>query len=275
MLDASSLVNKSTLSVIVFIFGLAIGSFLNVCIHRIPRNQSLLFPASHCPKCKKPIKPFDNIPVLSYIILGGKCRNCKKPISLIYPTVELVTAILFTIAFLKFGLTWSFLRAVLFFGFLIVVTFIDLQFQIAPFQITIPGLIVGILTSFLLPQITLSSVLGMLLGGLFVLLVWVLWRYLLSGLFQVTAGIKQKEGIGWGDLPLTAMIGAFLGWRNLLVAIFVAVIVGVFIGLILRVSKKNQPGQPIAFGPFLAIGGVVGLLFGEMIANWYLNQFLR
>lgn len=264
-----------TFALILFIFGLALGSFFNVCIYRIPRNKSLVFPASYCPNCKKPIKPFDNIPVLSYLVLKGKCRYCKKSISSRYPTVELLTAILFAAAALKFGPTIPMLRAIIFISFLIAVTFIDLEHQIAPFRITIPGLIIGLATSFLLPEFISSSLIGMLLGALFVFLAWALWHYLLSSLFQAALGIKQKEGIGWGDLPLTAMIGAFLGWQYLIVAIFAAVVCGVIIGLILRMAKRNKPGQPIAFGPFLALGSLISLFLGNSIIYWYLNQFLQ
>lgn len=260
---------------LVLLIGLAIGSFLNVCIYRIPRNKSLILPASHCPNCKKPIKFYDNIPVLSYILLSGRCRYCAKSISVVYPIVELLTAILFIFAFYKFGFTLSFLRAIIFISFLIVVTFIDLELQIAPFRITITGLIAGLVTGFFIPGFFTNSLLGIGLGGLFVFLAWALWRYLLSGLFKTAMGIRQKEGIGWGDLPLTAMIGAFLGWRDLIVTIFIAVFAGVVIGLTLRIIKKNQPGQPIAFGPFLAFGGIVSLFFGETIIIWYLNQLLR
>lgn len=259
---------------LVLLIGLAIGSFLNVCIYRIPRNQSIILPASHCPNCKKPIRFYDNIPILSYILLGGRCRYCHKPISIIYPIVELLTAILFILAFYKFGFTLSFLRAILLISFLILVTFIDLEFQIAPFRITLAGLVIGFLTSFFIPKFSTKSLLGIVLGGLFVFLAWALWRYLLSGLFKTAMGIRQKEGIGFGDLPLTAMIGAFLGWQDLIVAIFLAVVAGVVIGFVLRVVKKNQPGQPIAFGPFLAFGGLISLFFGKIIINWYLNQFL-
>lgn len=263
-----------TLALILFIFGLAMGSFFNVCVYRLPRNKSLVFPASHCPNCKKQIKPYDNIPVLSYFILKGKCRYCKKPISIRYPIVELLTALLFAVAALKFGPTIFLLRAIIFISFLLIVTFIDLAFQIAPFRITIPGVILGLVTSFLLPEFISDYLIGMLLGALFVILVWAFWRYLLSDLFQAAMGIKQKEGIGWGDLPLTAMIGVFLGWRFLIVAIFAAVVCGVIIGLILRIIKRNKPGQPIAFGPFLALGSLISLFLGKSIIYWYLNRFM-
>jgi leader peptidase (prepilin peptidase)/N-methyltransferase len=260
---------------ILFLFGLVIGSFFNVCVYRIPKNKSLIYPSSHCPWCKNPIKPYDNIPVLSYILLAGKCRYCKKPISIRYPIIEFLTAVLFAAVGFKFGVTISLARALLFIGFLVVVAFIDLEHQIAPFRVTIPGLFLGLVTSFLLPKGVVSYFIGMLLGGLFVILVWLLWRYFLSGLFQAALGIKQKEGIGWGDLPLTAMIGVYLGWKYLIVALFASVICGVFIGLLLRVLKKSKRGEPIAFGPFLAIGGLVGLFFGPQLINWYLKIYLH
>lgn len=262
-------------SIILFIFGLAVGSFFNVCIYRIPRGKSLIHPPSHCPNCKKPIKPYDNIPVLSYILLAGKCRDCRKSISIRYPAVELLTAILFAAAYYKFGFSVSLMRALIFLGFLIIVTFIDIDYQIAPFRVTIPGLLLGLTTSFLLPEKTVNAFIGMLFGALFILFAWAFWRFFLANLFRAALGISQKEGVGWGDLPLTAMIGAFLGWENLIVAIFAAMICGVIIGIIMRVFKRNKPGQPIPFGPFLAIGGLIGLFFGQPLINWYLGLFLR
>lgn len=259
---------------IVFIFGLALGSFFNVCIYRIPRNESLIFPPSHCPSCKKRIKAYDNIPILSYILLLGKCRFCKKPISIRYPLVELLTGLLFAAAAFKFGFTITLLRAVIFISFLIIVSFIDLEHQIAPFRLTIPGLLLGLVTSLFLPGFTLSSLIGTIAGGLFVLFAWLLWRYLLAGIFRSTLGLKQQDGIGWGDLPLTAMMGAFLGWQNLLVALFAAIFLGAIIGLLIRVIKKGKPGEPIPFGPFLAIGSLIGLFFGQQIINLYWGLFL-
>jgi leader peptidase (prepilin peptidase) / N-methyltransferase len=255
---------------IVFIFGLAMGSFFNVCIYRIPRNESLIFPPSHCPNCKKRIKAYDNIPVLSYILLFGKCRFCKKPISIRYPLVELLTGLLFAATVFKFGYSITLLRAIIFISFLIIVGFIDLEHLIAPFRLTIPGLLVGLITAFLLPGFALSSFIGMFAGGLFVFLAWLLWRYLLRYLL----GIKQKEGIGWGDLPLTAMIGAFLGWQYLLVALFASIFLGAIIGLVVRAVKKGKPGEPVPFGPFLALGSLISLFFGQSIINLYLNLLL-
>lgn len=129
------------------VIGLALGSFFNVCIYRIPRNESLIFPPSHCPSCQKKIKAYDNIPILSYILLFGKCRFCKKPISIRYPLVELLTGLLFAVAAIKFGFGVALLRAIIFISFLIIVSFIDLEHQIAPFRVTIPGLLLGLVTS--------------------------------------------------------------------------------------------------------------------------------
>jgi leader peptidase (prepilin peptidase)/N-methyltransferase len=257
-----------------FVIGLALGSFFNVCIYRIPRHESLIFPPSHCPSCKKRIKAYDNIPILSCILLLGKCRFCKKPISLRYPLVELLTGLLFAAAAFKFGFSVALLRAIIFISFLIIVSFIDLEHQIAPFRLTIPGLLLGLVTNLFLPGFTFSSFIGMMAGGLFVLFAWLLWRYILARFFRHSFGVKQREGIGWGDLPLTAMIGSFLGWQYLIVAIFAAVVGGVIIGLILRIVKRNKPGQPIAFGPFLALGSLISLFFGQPIINLYRNFFL-
>lgn len=258
---------------LVVLLGLALGSFFNVCIHRIPLGQSVVFPPSYCPRCKKRIRPYDNIPVLSWILLGGRCRSCRKPISLRYPVVEAGTALLFAAVFARFGLSWETLSGLVFVSLLLVMAFVDLDHQVIPFRLSIPGVILGITLSFLPPGRTVDALLGAAAGAGFVLFAWLLWRYVLAGVFR-RFGIDQKEGIGVGDLPFAAMLGSFLGLSSTLVALFAAVAVGVAIGLVLQWVGRTGKGQPIPFGPFLAAGALVGLFFGASIADWYVAAVL-
>ncbi|MFQ5950422.1 MAG: prepilin peptidase, partial [Nitrospiria bacterium] len=195
---------------VVFILGLLIGSFVNVCIYRLPRGESIVFPPSHCPSCAKPVKPYDNIPILSFILLRGKCRSCGVPISWQYPLVELVHALGYTFILHQFGLSPQALVYALFFSSLVVVSFIDLSHQIVPDVITLPGMALGlIVASTILPLGPINSLVGLTLGG---------------GLFYLVAVLSiaflKKEGLGGGDIKLIAMIGAFIGWKGMLLTIF-------------------------------------------------------
>ncbi|OYD15305.1 hypothetical protein CH330_06130 [candidate division WOR-3 bacterium JGI_Cruoil_03_51_56] len=255
------------------LLGLILGSFLNVCIYRIPRGESIVTPPSHCPKCGKRIRFYDNIPVLSYLLLRGRCRFCRCSISLRYPTVELFTGLLFIAAFAKFGYTWMTPKALVMVCFLVTISAIDLEHQIIPFCLSIPGLVVGLASGFLPSVSFVDGLFGALAGAGFVLLAWLLWRYVLARIFR-HFGVDQKEGMGGGDLPFAAMIGGFLGLKNTGVALFAAVVAGVIIGLIMRAAGKARRGQQIPFGPFLALGALVGLFFGSEIFNWYLSLTL-
>lgn len=261
--------------IIAVLAGLVFGSFFNVCVWRIPRGESINFPPSHCPNCKKQIRSYDNIPIISYLILRGKCRDCRKPISIRYPLIESFTALFFVLSYAKFGLSWQVLRALVFIGFLIVLAGIDIDHKILPFRLSLTGVIIGLISA-LVPffhfPIT-KAFWGGVVGATFVFLAWALWRFVLSRPFQ-RMGVKQKEGMGWGDLPFAAMIGVFLGPKGVAVALGVAVFIGVFSGLFARVTGKFHAGQEVPFGPFLALGGVVGLFLGEQIFNWYLRLVL-
>jgi len=249
-----------------------LGSFLNVCIYRIPRNESIATPPSHCPRCGKRVRPYDNIPVMSYVLLGGRCRDCRKPISIRYPLVEALVGALFVSSYARFGPSWELLKALVFVCLLVLITFIDVDHQIIPFRLSVPGLVLG-LASLLLPESPVSLLdgfIGMLIGGAFVVFAWLLWRYVLAGAFR-RFGVDQKEGMGWGDFPFAAMLGAFIGWRSMIVALFVAVLTGVVFGLALRASGRSGRGQPMPFGPFLAIGGLAGLFFGHQLFNLYIR----
>lgn len=257
------------------LLGLVVGSFLNVCIWRIPRGESISYPPSHCPYCRRRIRPFDNIPILSYLILRGQCRDCHKPISIRYPLIEGLTALLFVLAYARFGFNWPVLRALFFIGFLVVLAVIDFDHQILPVQLSFAGLIIGLLSA-LLPVFQMeieSAILGAVIGAGFILFSWALWRYVLAKPFA-RMGVRQKEAMGWGDLPFAAMIGVFVGIKGVVVTLAVAVLTGALFGLAGRVAGRLRKGQEVPFGPFLAIGGLVGIFMGEAIFNWYLKMIV-
>ncbi|MFY9270777.1 MAG: prepilin peptidase [Candidatus Manganitrophaceae bacterium] len=247
------------LETIVFIVGLLVGSFVNVCIHRFPREESIVFPPSHCPSCRKPIRPYDNIPLLSFLLLGGRCRFCRAPISWRYPLIELGHGFGYLFMLRQFGLSLPFAIYALFFSALVTVTFIDLSHQIVPDRITLPGMVLGVVAaSTVLPPGLINSLLGLFLGG---------------GLFYLTAVLSvaflKKEGMGGGDIKLIAMIGAFLGWRGMLLTIFLAALSGSLLGLFLVLFQGRSRAEPIPFGPFLALGALISLIWGTEILQWY------
>lgn len=242
-----------------FIFGLLMGSFLNVCIFRIPMEQSIVSPGSHCPHCNKTIRFYDNIPLLSYLILGGKCRYCRASISLQYPLVEGMTALSSLLLFLRFGPSLSYLFYFAFVAALITITVIDLHHQIIPDVISLPGIGIGLLASLIVPQITfLNSLLGTLLGGGSLFLVATAYHWLF-----------KREGMGGGDVKLLAMIGAFLGWKAVILTIFLSSFIGSVTGIILILIKGKNFKYAIPFGPFLSVGAVISLFYGESLIRWY------
>jgi len=248
------------LTLISIIFGAFIGSFLNVCISRLPKEESIIWPGSHCPFCKKPIRFYDNIPLLSYVLLTGKCRNCKKPISIQYPLIEGITALSSLFLFMKFGPSLSYLFYFAFVAALIVITVIDLYHQIIPDVISLPGIGVGLIASLILPQITfLNSLFGVLLGGGSLFLVATCYEWLF-----------KREGMGGGDVKLLAMIGAFLGWKAVILTILLSSLIGSITGILIMVLKGKDFKYAIPFGPFLSLGAVISLFYGQNIINWYL-----
>jgi len=237
-----------------------VGSFLNVCIFRLPKEESIIWPGSHCPHCKKPIKFYDNIPLISYLLLRGKCRQCHGSISLQYPLVEGITALSSFIAFMEFGPSLSYLFYFSFVAALIVITVIDLYHQIIPDVISLPGIGVGLLASLMIPQITFSnSLLGILLGGGSLFLIATVYQWLF-----------KREGMGGGDVKLLAMIGAFLGWKAVILTILLGSLIGSITGIIVMVSKGKDFKYAIPFGPFLSLGAVIALFYGENLIRWYL-----
>jgi leader peptidase (prepilin peptidase)/N-methyltransferase len=248
------------LNVASIVLGAIVGSFLNVCISRLPKEESIVRPGSHCPKCKTPIRFYDNIPLLSYFLLGGKCRHCKAPISIQYPIVEAITALSSFFLFITFGVSLSFFYYFSFVAALIAITVIDLYHQIIPDVISLPGIVIGLLGALVIPHITFwSSLIGVLSGGGSLFLVATVYQWLF-----------KREGMGGGDVKLLAMIGAFLGWKAVILTIFLSSFIGSIIGITVMLIKGKDFKYAIPFGPFLALGAVISLFLGENLISWYL-----
>jgi leader peptidase (prepilin peptidase) / N-methyltransferase len=250
-------------AVAVVLIGLVIGSFLNVVIARVPERRSLVHPRSACPGCGAMIAWYDNIPIVSFLILRARCRACAKPIPWRYPIVEAVTAGLFLTAYAAFGPTLDAVVAAVFLATLLAITMIDLEHQIIPDVISLPGILAGCIASLATSRVSwLDSVLGAVLGAAIITVI------LLVGTWW--AG---QQAMGGGDIRLAAMLGAFLGWKTLIFSLFLASFLGGIIGLILLSTGLRSRKDPIPFGPFLAAGGAAGLFFGERMVRWYLGGF--
>jgi leader peptidase (prepilin peptidase) / N-methyltransferase len=245
----------------VVILGLVVGSFLNVVIARLPDRRSLWAPASACPGCGNAIAWHDNVPLVSFIALRGRCRACAAPISWRYPIVEGATAILFGVAWIVFGGSLvDFTVAAALLAALVAVTAIDLRYQIIPDAITLPGVLAGLVASVASHRVSwMESAGGILLG---------------AGLF-VAVIVLSRGGMGGGDLKLGAMLGAFLGWKAIIVALFIAVVLGGVSAIALLASGRLARKDAIPFGPFLAVGGAMALFWGNAIVAWYLGGFER
>jgi leader peptidase (prepilin peptidase) / N-methyltransferase len=246
--------------VAVGLFGLAIGSFLNVVIARLPGGRSIVWPPSSCPGCGAHLAWHDNIPVLSFLALRGRCRTCGMPISWRYPLVEAVTAAALVAAYFTFGPTADFVAAGLLLPALIAITAIDLEHQLIPNVITLPGAVAGLAVNVATGRMFWADpAIGILLG---------------SGLFLAII-LASGGGMGGGDLKLGGMLGAFLGWKALVFALFVAVVLGGALALALLASGLRKRKDAIPFGPFLAVGGAMALFWGERVVDWYLSGFGR
>jgi leader peptidase (prepilin peptidase) / N-methyltransferase len=242
----------------VVVFGLVVGSFLNVVIARLPAGRSLWGPRSACPSCDAVIAWHDNIPVLSFLALRARCRACDAPIAWRYPIVELTTAVLFLAAYLRFGLGPEFVWGVVLLASLVAITGIDVDHQIIPDVITLPGIVAGVLINLAIPgRSTVDSLLGIGLGG---------------GIFLAII-LVSGGGMGGGDMKLGAMLGAFLGWRLTLIALFVAVVAGGIVAVAVLAAGRKGRKDPIPFGPFLAAGGTAALFWGRGLLTWYLSTF--
>ena len=249
--------------VLVFLFGISFGSFLNVLIYRLPLKISLIKPPSKCPECDTPIRFYDNIPVISYVILGGKCRHCKKNISLRYPVIEILSGLLTVYAIYSFGFTLKGIEVVFLSLVFLAIFFIDLDHTIIPDVFTIPGVIIGIAVS-LLPGAMVGwkqSLIGMAVGGGAFVLVGILGQI-----------IFKKEALGFGDVKYAAMVGAFLGWKNLILMLIIASFLGSIIGIsLIYLSGKKGKSTYIPFGPFLTVGAWIAIYFGEDLIKAYLE----
>jgi len=248
------------LSIASFAFGAVVGSFLNVCIHRIPRGESIVRPRSRCPSCGTAIPGYDNIPLLSYLVLRARCRSCGAPISAVYPAVELLTAVLSLVLFRKFGFSLPFLASFAFCCALVAVSFIDLEHRIIPDVISLPGIPLFALCGVGIMGLTLlDSVIGIVLGG--------------GVLYLVATGyelLKKQEGMGGGDIKLLAMIGGFLGWKSLLFVLLVSSLLGAFVGIAAMVYRKGNLQDAVPFGPFLSVAAVLHIFYGEAFVRFFI-----
>ncbi|MFA5356480.1 MAG: prepilin peptidase [Candidatus Omnitrophota bacterium] len=260
--------------ILVFTFGSIVGSFLNVCIYRMPLGKSIVWPHSHCPNCQKKIPSYDNIPFLSYILLKGRCRFCKTRIPARYPLVELLTALLFLAVFNRYGLTYDFFIFTVFACGLVIATFVDIQHRIIPDEISVGGIIFGfILTSIkgfdlkpfsYQPGYMFSSLLGILVGGGIIYLTGKLFDFVYFGILKKPPIQGETESMGGGDVKLLAMIGAFLGWQNAVFVFFLAPFLGAAIGIINLLVKKDHT---IPYGPFLSLAAIISLFWMEKILH--------
>jgi len=251
------------LEILAFFFGMCIGSFLNVCIYRLPMSKSIIHPRSMCLSCGNTIRFYDNIPIISYVGLRGRCRYCSTPISIRYPLVEAMSGLFGLGVYLKFGPTP---QAVIYFAFiatLLVITFIDIDHRIIPDVISLPGIPVFFLASLSLPTLTyLDSLLGILAGGGTL--------YLVAFVYTL---LTKKEGMGGGDIKLLAMIGALIGWKGVFFTIFVSSAVGTVSGMVIMLMTRQGMKLAVPFGPFLAIGAISYIFFGPQLLAFYFNMF--
>ena len=245
------------------VLGLMVGSFLNVCISRLPAGESIAYPASRCPHCRTPIKWYDNIPVLSYIVLGGKCRACHAPISVRYPLTELATGVAFAAQAVACGDDWGLLGSRIVFSALLVALFgTDLETQRLPNVLTLPGIVIGLVGSVWLPPGLLDCAIGVIAGaGVLYLIRW--------GWLRVTG----VEAMGLGDVKMLAMIGAFLGWRQVIVTLFLSSVAGALVGLALTALRGRSMQSRLPFGTFLALAAFAASLWGESLVGWYVGLY--
>jgi leader peptidase (prepilin peptidase)/N-methyltransferase len=244
------------------VLGLAVGSFLNVCIHRLPRKASIVQPPSSCPNCGYQLRWIDNIPVLSYAMLGGRCRGCRQSISLRYPIVELITMAVFVLHYVVFGLDIILVPRLLFASVLIVLFAIDLEHHLLPNVITLPGIVVGLAFSAMLPPGLVNSFLGVIAGGG---ILWVIGEayYRYSG----------QEGMGGGDVKMLAMIGAFLGWELVILTLVLSSFLGAIIGILVIVFRRGGMKYALPYGTFLSLAALTASLVGSQIVEWYVGLY--
>jgi leader peptidase (prepilin peptidase)/N-methyltransferase len=284
-----NLVPQSFLYVVVGALGAIIGSFLNVVIHRLPREESIVLPSSKCPACGGGIAFYDNVPVLSYLMLGGRCRSCKTHISARYPAVEALTAALWLLVFWRVGLTWALPFDLIFVTAITALIFIDAEHMILPNAITYPGIAFALIARVAVPllmgqphfddldMLLTGTLAGMplwaasLIGALIGALVGGGSLWLMGWTWEKLRGI---EAMGLGDVKMMFMVGAYLGWRLTILTIFLGVLSGSLIGIVLMAKQGRRNMQLLLpFGIFLGIGAITALLFGRTIVEWYAGQF--
>jgi leader peptidase (prepilin peptidase)/N-methyltransferase len=248
--------------IVIGLLGAVIGSFLNVCIHRLPRGQSIVWPGSACPHCRRTLSWYENIPLASYAVLGGRCRSCRAPIAVRYPIVEGVTAVVFALALYFYGPGLLLVGRLVFGCALIVLFAVDLEHHLLPNVITLPGIAVGLVFSALTEPGWASSLLGILLGGGSL--------YAIGRLYTL---IRHEEGLGMGDVKMLAMIGAFLGWQMTLVTLMMASLAGSVVGILLIVTGRGGLKYALPFGTFLAMGAALAATIGPAVLAWYVGTW--
>lgn len=244
---------------LLFILGLLIGSFLNVCIYRIPRGENISYPPSHCTGCGARIKPYDLFPLISYILLGGKCRNCGRGISIRYPLIELLIGLLFLALYFVYGVSFELLKFIIFIPFIVVIGFIDLETTDVYFKTTLSGSIAGIIL----------IITGKFIG-------YNVWEYIYGALLGggvIAIIVLLTRGMGWGDAEICFLCGLFLGLRMTLLMLFISFVFGGIFGAVLLILRKKSRKDYIPFGPFITLAALFCIYFGERILNWYLSLF--
>jgi leader peptidase (prepilin peptidase)/N-methyltransferase len=244
------------------VIGAAVGSFLNVCIHRLPQGTSIVWPRSRCPQCMRPLTWFENIPIVSYLVLRGRCRGCRAPIGIQYPIVEAVTAAMFALAWQYYGPGPLVASRVLFGCMLIVLFAIDLEHHLLPNAITLPGIVVGLAFAFVTEPGWWSALFGILIGG-----------GVLFAIAETYYRVRHEDGLGMGDVKMLAMIGAFVGWKLTLVTLMMASLSGSVIGLALIAMRRGTMKYALPFGTFLAMGAALAATVGEPMLEWYLSRW--
>lgn len=249
------------LSIFFFIVGSVVGSFLNVCIHRIPAHKSVVHPRSRCPRCENLIPWYHNVPILSYLWLLGRCANCRERISPVYPLVELMTALYFLLLYRTFSVSIPFLIYAYFGCSVIILIFIDYYHRLLPSVITLPSVVLGLISSFFNPYVRpIDSVLGVLLGGFIPTFVLIVYKW-----------VRKREGLGHGDIVMLAMVGAFLGWEQVLLVLFASSVLGSVIGILLILLFKKGSDFMLPFGSFIGIVALAAVFWGKQV--WLLFPY--
>ena len=247
---------------VALLVGLCIGSFLNVVIYRLPLGQSLVSPRSRCTKCGYELRWYDNVPVLSWALLGGRCRRCRAPISVQYPIVELVTGLLFVLVAWLTPVGPLLVSRLILVAILVALFGIDLEHQILPNVITLPGVVIGLLFSLIAPPGWKDALIGAALGA-----------GVLYGIAAAYYAVRREEGLGMGDVKMLAMIGAFLGWKAVLVTLVLSSFSGAAIGMALIAAQRGGMKLALPFGTFLAVGALAAMLVGDPLITWYAGFF--